>query len=85
MLGFGAILGIHEAAIKRPGSKRRTEMDDCTPRITQVREMLKGVTDAEMVKEFKARVRTIEKKSVRGFGDLGDLMYMIEKIKALKP
>ena len=57
-------------------------MDDCTPRITQVREMLKGVTDAEMVKEFKARVRTIEKKSVRGFGDL---MYMIEKIKALKP
>ena len=60
-------------------------MDDCTPRIAQVREMLKGVTDAEMAKDFKARTRTIEKKPVRGFGDLGDLMYMIEKIKAIKP
>lgn len=59
-------------------------MDDCTPRIAQVREMLKDVSDAEMVREFKARVRVIEKKTVRSFGDLGDLMYMIEKIKDVK-
>lgn len=59
-------------------------MDDCTPRIAQVREMLKDVPGAEMVREFKAHVRVIEKKPVRGFGDLGDLMYMIEKIKDAK-
>ena len=79
MLGFGAILGIHEAAIKRPGSKRRTEMD---------KEM--EATFAARMEEIKAlmvelqeRIDLVASKPNRNWGHVGDLGYFREGLKDL--
>ena len=79
MLGLGAILGIHEAAIKRPGSKRRTEMD---------KEM--EATFAARMEEIKAlmvemqeRIDLVASKPNRNWGHVGDLGYFREGLKDL--